>query len=221
MSTPHPSIPDSPLADRSLQGVVLCNLFTLVAAVVNEWSLAPLLWVYWGQSVVIGVVSIARILRLRKFSTAGLSSNGRQVPETRAGQIQAAGFFAIHFGMFHFVYGVFLASGAIGGRTAVEDVPGVLLAVGGFAVAHTFSLLWNEPRDYVRGVPNLGTIMFFPYLRIVPMHLTILFGSLLAGFALPLFIGLKTVADAIAHTIEHTAYRRILSVHVGRRTAGS
>jgi hypothetical protein len=49
--------------------------------------------------------------------------------------------------------------------------------------------------------------MFYPYARIIPMHLTISFGSL-SGDALPLFLVLKTFADATMHIVEHNVLRK-------------
>ena len=40
--------------DQSTWALVASNLFTLVIAVIGQWRLADLMWVYWGQSVVIG-----------------------------------------------------------------------------------------------------------------------------------------------------------------------
>jgi hypothetical protein len=46
--------------------------------------------------------------------------------------------------------------------------------------------------------------MFTPYVRIVPMHLTILLGATLgSGKGLLLFGVLKTLADVVMHVIEH------------------
>jgi len=45
--------------------------------------------------------------------------------------------------------------------------------------------------------------MFFPYARIIPMHLTIIFGMLLGKGAIVLFLTLKTLADMIMHVLEH------------------
>ena len=46
--------------------------------------------------------------------------------------------------------------------------------------------------------------MFTPYLRIIPMHLTIILGATLGGGAGLIVFGiLKTIADAIMHVIEH------------------
>jgi len=59
--------------------------------------------------------------------------------------------------------------------------------------------------------------MFFPYIRIVPMHLTIIFagnaieqGSTITGLMV-LFLLLKTAADAIMHWIEHRKPKETLN----------
>lgn len=54
-------------------------------------------------------------------------------------------------------------------------------------------------------------LMLLPYARIVPMHLTIILGSTLAGdsaLALLLFASLKTGADVLMHHVEHRVLRR-------------
>ena len=64
----------------------------------------------------------------------------------------------------------------------------------------------NLEKDSER-VPNIGTVMFFPYLRIIPMHLTIIFGGMFAKestIVLLIFLGLKTFADVLMHVIEHS-----------------
>jgi hypothetical protein len=54
------------------------------------------------------------------------------------------------------------------------------------------------------GRPNIGTLMFMPYLRILPMHLSIILGAVLGGStAVLFFLALKTAADAGMHVIEH------------------
>lgn len=200
--------PGSPLADQSLYGILFGNFVTLAAALYNDWSVTPLLWIYWGQSVVIGITNVIRMMRLKEFSTEGFTSGGKRVPETASGKKQTAIFFCVHYGFFHFGYFVFLASGAVGGKIAPGDWPGVAVGILAFALAHGYSLFWNEGRDFASKKPNLGTLMFYPYLRIIPMHLTIIFGGVVAGVALPLFIGLKTLADAGMHFVEHALFRR-------------
>lgn len=74
-----------------------------------------------------------------------------------------------------------------------------------FFINHLFSYFYNRPKDTKK--QNIGSLMFYPYARIIPMHLTIIFGSSFGG-ALPLFLVLKTFADAIMHVVEHNVLRK-------------
>ena len=46
-------------------------------------------------------------------------------------------------------------------------------------------------------------MMFWPYARIVPTHLFILFGAEFGSVSFVLFIILKTIADIFMHATEH------------------
>jgi hypothetical protein len=52
--------------------------------------------------------------------------------------------------------------------------------------------------------------MFYPYVRIIPMHIMIVLGSRFLGdntLALVMFLLLKTAADVAMHIIEHAMAR--------------
>jgi hypothetical protein len=53
--------------------------------------------------------------------------------------------------------------------------------------------------------------MFTPYLRILPMHLTIVIGALFINSAagMIMFGILKTLADLAMHLIEHAQLRKV------------
>jgi Family of unknown function (DUF6498) len=190
--------------DTSLHGLILGNAVTLAGVLTQHWSAGPLLWVYWGQSVVIGLLNVIRIMRLEQFSTEGFNINDRQPPANRATQVQTARFFAFHYGAFHFIYAGFLASRH---PIAPLEWPGIAVAVVSFACAHSYSMVVNHGRDFRSRCPNIGALMFYPYLRILPMHLTIILGSAMPLAALPLFVGLKTAADCGMHLVEHKLFR--------------
>jgi hypothetical protein len=200
-------------ADLSLLSLLGANLFALVLALVEGWALGTLMWIYWAQSVIIGLFNFFRILSLDRFSTEGLRMNGRLVKPTRGTQLQVAFFFLFHYGFFHVIYAVFLAS-----SLTVRGSEGTLLAlcIGVFFVNHLFSFGYNL-RELRAGKPNLGYLLFFPYARILPLHLTIVFGLMLAGGPLGLlvFLGLKTVADLIMHAVEHSRGRVLSSTSAG------
>ncbi len=191
-----------PWIDRSAVMLILANAFTIGLAVAENWSLADVMWVYWGQSVIIGIFNVKRMLGLRAFSTDGVELNGRPVPPDRKTQIRMAVFFAVHYGFFHLAYLLVLVavSSVSFSHTAVAG-NGLCLLV--FLANHYFSYRSNLDRD-TAGCPNIGALMFFPYARILPMHATLIFGLLLKGSsALIFFLSLKTLADMVMHTMEH------------------
>jgi len=189
--------------ERSTLFLLLSNLVTIVVAVADGWSLAEVMWIYWAQSVVIGFSNWRRMLHLTSFSTAGFTSNNKPVPETPAGARGVAAFFALHYGFFHLVYFFFLAANR--GGSAGMNIPAAVLCVAVFIVNHLFSYRHNLEADLGRR-PNIGTMMFFPYARIIPMHITIIMAGdrddTSTGM-LVLFLGLKTLADLIMHMVEH------------------
>lgn len=196
---------EHPLLGGAAQGILFSNAVTLAGALFQHWPALPVLAVYWGQSVAIGVLNVIRMLTLKEFSTDGFRSGGRPVPPTRAGQVSTAKFFAFHYGVFHLVYALFLFKGARMGHLDGWTPWIVAANVAMFAAAHAWPLVTSGGQDY-RGKPNLGVLMFYPYLRILPMHLAIILGSVFSS-ALPLFIVLKTGADLGMHAIEHRLFR--------------
>jgi len=115
--------------------------------------------------------------------------------------------------MFHVVYLAFIMDAA---PFTLPADSGFLICTGAFAFNHFYSYRYHRDVDRL-GTPNIGTLMFTPYLRIVPMHITIVLGAALSGGGgLVLFGVLKTIADAAMHVIEH---RRIGGVSEASRAA--
>jgi hypothetical protein len=186
--------------DRSLWFLLLANGVTTILAVTQNWNLLALMWVYWFQNLVIGFFHFRRIRQLKEFSTAGFTMNGRHVEPTEETKRRVARFFLTHYGIFHLVYFVFLLafsqSRGLSSADLIYIVPTALLFLGN----HVFSYRYNRPRDI--GRPNIGTIMMYPYARVVPMQLAVILGFALSG-GLLLFLLLKTLADVIMHVVEH------------------
>jgi hypothetical protein len=186
--------------DGSVWSLVAANVLALAVAHYRGWPLVSLMLLYWGQSVVIGVSYLFRILALEKFSTESFTINDQPVEPTPATKRKVAAFFALHYGVFHVVYLIFIYAER---RNAAALDVWFWICVGAFALNHAWSYRYNRDHDR-QGTPNIGTLMFTPYLRIIPMHLTILGGGVLGkGGGLLLFGGLKTVADVLMHVIEH------------------
>ena len=174
--------------DISTRFLILANLVTIIVAVVLHWNIRDVMWVYWAQSVIIGSITIFRILLMK--------------------HIFAAGFFLVHYGMFHLGYFFFLY---YFNELSTDTVPvlGIALCSLIFLMNHVFSSWHNWKRDMSRK-PDPGSMMLIPYMRIIPMHLTIIFGSNYATStkALALFLVLKTIMDVIMHLMEHRPRRQ-------------
>lgn len=195
----------------SARNLILANIITLFAALAFQWEVAWLLWPYWIQSVIIGIYARKRMLSLTQFSTEGFTSNDQPVPENEQGKRSTANFFVLHYGGFHLGYLVFLlAEHRVSGLWNML----ILFACGvSFVLSQRATYAVQHAAD-LRGKPNLGRLMFMPYVRILPIHLGIIFGSALAGgaFMLMLFTALKTLSDiALDHwdrkDAENTASR--------------
>jgi hypothetical protein len=196
-----------PGTDRSMVVLLLSNLVTIALAIYQHWDVTVLMWVYWGQSVIIGYFNVRRIMDLKKFSTSGFMINDQPVKPTPETQRKTAVFFALHYGIFHLGYLVFLSIDAkVEGGFPIFNV---LVCIGVFYLNHWFSYRYNREQEQDR-VPNIGNIMFFPYIRIIPMHLMIIAGITFFGGstgALIVFLLLKTAADVAMHVIEHAMAR--------------
>lgn len=194
------------LMSRSELSLLAVNSGVIVSAALGDWALSTIVACYWLQSVIIGLFQARKMSDLKEFSTDGLKINGRAVEPTPATRRKVVLFFLMHYGIFHAGYAGIIWS------MSTPSWPQVLLAGVAFFANHFYSYMAN--RHVAPGrIPNIGSMMFFPYIRIIPMHVFIGLGGLAAGsrFGLTFFLVLKTLADGAMHAIEH---RR------GRKTGG-
>ncbi|MEM7602519.1 MAG: DUF6498-containing protein [Verrucomicrobiota bacterium] len=203
--------------DYSGVGILISNVLVIIFAMIENWDLSSMMFIYWAQSVIIGFFHFFRILCLKKFCTEGFTSNGQPVPANTKGKRSTALFFAAHYSFFHFGYLMFIL--AMG--DSHDDAPAptdeeskweglwMLLSIVGFVLGHGYSFYQNVKAD-LSNKPNLGTMMFLPYARIIPMHLTIFAGNIFESnrIAVLIFSVLKTGADHLMHIVEHKVLQK-------------
>jgi hypothetical protein len=191
-----------PFSDVSLWILLFSNLITIGIALKEDWSLATIVIAYWVQSCIIGFFNVVRILSLKDFSLGSVRFDTQFTFITEKIKYVIAGFFAFHYGFFHLAYGVFLFAFAF--IYAYEaDVLHIMVVSVIFFFDHLFSFRYNKKRDEKKK-RSILRLMFFPYARIIPMHIVILFfGFSFGERPLLIFLGLKTLADVAMHVIEH------------------
>lgn len=193
----------------SFWSLLISNLIIILIVLLENQSVLSVLWVYWFQSVIIGVFNFIKIISLNDFTIDGLKMNGHLLTKSRSAKIGVAVFFLIHYGFFHLVYAVFL-SAFISIReisTGGIDFSFILLTSMIFAVNYLGEFIFTFRREQT-SIQSLPKLMMTPYKRIIPMHLTIILsGFVLAGgvftagnsnmIILLIFTGLKTFIDLV------------------------
>ena len=215
------------LTDASFWALLGSNLLMIGWAVIGRWELATVVWCYWGQSVAIGVLWFCKILTLRDFSTRGVKITvgtvsydpgpiGRErSPETSRTKTVGAVSFAMHYGLYHAIYGMFLTHSFIkDGRGDAHGLGTILLTACVFLAYEIYSFVHNRKWRQSERV-NIGKMMLFPYARIIPMHVGIVWGAKYLetsqsaawpGSTLVFFMGLKTAVDLYMHVVERRGF---------------
>jgi hypothetical protein len=215
-------LPGEIASDNTVIALLTANIITIFFAIAENWNPADVLFIYWAQSVIIGAFAVVSIL---SSDTASLMEemnrpdpDGVKKPVWTERSIRyylcvMAGFFCLHYGLFHWGYYSFIVESGLFGTVGFSN-PGIWISCGLFFSNHLYSFLWHRKGVQPGGVKFVNEEFFRPYNRIIPMHLTIIFGSIvvlvlqLLGFStltpvLVLFLVLKTYMDLKMHLRKH------------------
>ncbi len=182
----------------SAAALIIANAVPILGVMFWGWDAAAILVLYWLESVVIGLLNVIKLLTAGGFNK--VSRN-----------LFLAVFFTVHYGLFTFGHGTFLAQ-TFEAKPIIDGLKegGPLLWTAiSFVISHLVSMVVNYygKGEYLRAKAN--DIMMLPYSRVFVMHIVIIFGGFLVmkiGEPLPaviLLIVLKTAIDWKAHLKEH------------------
>lgn len=178
------------------------NIFLVYYQYQHPETFKTILWIYWAQSVIIGFFNFIDILTLQKVETGSWKEDDKTVSDTRAKGC-ASFFFLFHYGFFHLGYLIFIF--AFIKTTGPFNFNFFVLSVAIFLLSQ---LIWFIRRKTVyKNVPgNIGKMFILPYLRIVPMHLTILLPAFIGVSAITIFLVLKTLVDVLFYLIANKQF---------------
>lgn len=187
-------------SDPSFLFLLAANFYCIWYYQNHRDSFATIVWIYWFQSIIIGLFNVIDLYTIKNYDSANMKLNGEPITAKNEGCL--ALFFMVHYGIFHVVYAIFLMV-----QQGI-DVNGsvLLLGIAGFLVEGIISF-WQRKQMEKYISLNIGVMFFLPYLRIIPMHLMILGPVFLDWEASNIFLVLKTIADILAYLL----YRRIFS----------
>ncbi len=182
--------------DLPVWSLLLSNLIVIVWAIVERWSLYMIMWIYWGQSLCIGLFLLIRALALKEVV------HDLGAPFRKRRKVLKMLRYLFTYILFHCVYMGFLKAFFKNVKLESNLHLVIAFAVGIFFVQQVITFVY----DYIKGSgrTDIDSLIGFAALRIVPMHLTIMgagFLSTAAGLSIEnpvmliLFLGLKTFAD--------------------------
>ncbi len=190
--------------------LVLANLVPVYLVLDEQWTVSQLVLLFWSENVIIGLFNILKMLSCQPAQRP----RGRHTRSTIA-------FFAIHYGGFTLVHGVFVVvfffmvefdNGSLAGDLTLADTlhqQDFWWALLVLLISHGFSYVWH----FIMGNERLGetpeSLLFKPYGRVIVLHITIILGAWLTAmfqqpiWALLLLVGLKILVDIAAHYASH------------------
>jgi hypothetical protein len=172
----------------------------------NPDEFNTVVFLYWGQSVLIGLFNFIDILTVKNIIPGSMEWNDKPVTNTSKTKGCAASFFAMHYGFFHLAYGIFLL---IFTKLKI-DFHFVLIGLVAFSMNLIIEFIRHKQWQATHSV-NLGKMFFLPYIRIIPMHLMILGPVFLHWQASTIFLVLKTAADVIMYLVTSPIHKTDLA----------
>ncbi len=187
--------------------LVAMNLVPLGGAIFAGWDVGFILLVYWAENLVVGFYNVLKMAIARGGKERWHPVSLGLIP-----------FFAVHYGIFCLVHGVFVLVLGQSGKSFRGDPIDALLGnlSGGLlwpmlalVVSHGCSFLQNYVGKGEYKTRSVQSLMIAPYGRIVLLHVVILFGGfvvMLFNSPLPLLIlliGLKILIDLFLHAAAH------------------
>ncbi|MFC5337274.1 DUF6498-containing protein [Leucobacter denitrificans] len=199
----------------------------IVGIFLFDWDWRSVIVLYWLQNITVGIRTEIDMIRTRTPEAPGesvsLTFNGRQVTGSAQKPLMVV-FFAVHYGIFTLVHGVFvflIVSGVFNGLFQASGGAG---STGGAGPAWLPGALTQEATFDLRGIivawaigsivqfvlaamapsenlPPLRKLFFAPYARIFVLHFTVIIGVfLITRFDWPpaaaiLLVALQFVVD--------------------------
>lgn len=225
------------LSRPSAWALIVVNLGLVAGVLAWNWSVFDIVFLYWVENLVIGAINVLKMLishpsadlisslesRLSALESMDGKKQMRMVHLMSGGlKLSLIPFFILHYGVFCYAHGVLVFSmfsvhdagdGLLDLTTVVQLLTGpMILTIGLLSASHLFSFFRNfiGGGEYRR--THAALLMRRPYGRIVALHITIIFGGILAmafgsqlGVLIVLVV-LKTVVDLAMHEAERIKF---------------
>jgi hypothetical protein len=191
------------IRDPALWALVGFNLLLIIQYRQDAKEYTTIIWLYWCQSVLLGFFTVFDLLTIK---TENISVENMTINNQPATPKQAKGclpwFFLVHYGGFHIGYLIFLF---IDFRFTDINFLSLKWSLLALLISYVFLFIQNKVK-YSHIKRKISAMFFMPYLRIVPMHLTILLPKFYHLQPALTFLVLKMAMDVIGHLLTTPYY---------------
>jgi|GEM_PF-2008514 len=164
-----------------IAGLVLSNLITLALIIFSNESLLFVLWIYWFQSILIGLFICLKIIITKRFTT---DVNDRINANSLFDKVVLLFTLLIVIVFFHAIYAVFLLLVLpLIFNDMFFNFKLILFAVAAFAVHYTIKFIKDFQNTRNSNIfPNQGSFLIAFFKQILPIHLTIIVAVFVFSF---------------------------------------
>lgn len=193
---------------NSERALTIANLIPLFGVMFFGWSLFGIMFLYWFENVIIGILNLFKMYRAEMIADPNaLSKNETYTDQqTSISRLGFMIFFCCHYGLFMGAHGafVFIIFGP-------SDFGLLDFAAGAIPllISHIISYHTNYiGHEEYRKIP-VTTLFVSPYARMTALHISMLAGGFMVQtldtpiFALAFLVVFKIAMDISAHQNEH------------------
>jgi len=198
------------LTNKSVALLIFSNIITIIFAVIDNWDLFVIFFVYLCQTVIIGFFTAIRILYLKNDSFYGIASGSISDKNFKLVKVFSASFYLVVVYSVLWLYFNICRNFLSSSQNPVNLTTFfVIISIVAFFINHLFSFYYNKERDALKKRTFPKVIMHSMY-RISAINLGIVgFGWFFSIFFqlsivnLIIFLSVKTAYDVRIHILEH------------------
>ena len=202
--------------DITTWALIISNIITMILAFIEHWSFTETVWIYWCQIFIIGFFAFLKIYAATQIPSDEVLGwvNTTRVEYSSPLKIKLK-FSCIFLLIYSIVFLIltYVIWRVLGPVTQIS-LNVLFIGSGIFFINHLYSFYYWRKR--ISEPPRTGLLVIQPFIRILPLFLAFFISGFIYAIevtmgpvdllVIPLIILfiLKTIADVIAHALEHT-----------------
>lgn len=194
------------LQDPALWVLIAVNVYLVYHYYQHPEIFKTLIWLYWSQSMLLGLFTALDLLTVKKTIpiTFRLNNVIKTIQDDKRSRRASAKTFLWGYGILHGIYLLFIV-------VLWKDKEPIQwnffkYFFFAFLAGQMISFIQHKAQQRRRAI-DTGPIIFSPFIRALPMHLTIILASFFPSQGIGIFLIFKTLADVAMYIATKPVYQ--------------